>query len=80
MHVRLEKRPVFNILISTRVIAIVVLLCMAILGPGSVYFLATAIGAGGRVYFLVLFRLDRGSRDDIQSIILAFGIPWPVIH
>lgn len=79
MHIRLEKRPVMNILVSTLIMVIVVFLCIAILGLGSVYFLATAIGAGGLVYFLVLFRLDRGIRDDIQSIISAFGIPWPVI-
>jgi len=79
MHIRLEKRPLLNILVSTLMMVIVVLLCIAILGLGSVYFLATAIGAGGLVYFLVLFRLDRGIRDDIQSIISAFGIPWPVI-
>lgn len=79
MHIRLEKRPLLNILVSTLMMVIVVLLCIAILGLGSVYFIATAIGAGGLVYFLVLFRLDRGIRDDIQSIISAFGIPWPVI-
>jgi len=79
MHIRLEKRPLLNILVSTLMMVIVVLLCIAILGLGSVYFLATAIGAGGLVYFLALFRLDRGIRDDIQSIISAFGIPWPVI-
>lgn len=79
MHIRLEKRPVMNILVSTLMMVIVVLLCIFILGLGSVYFLATAISAGGLVYFFVLFRLDRGIRDDIQSIISAFGIPWPVI-
>jgi len=79
MHLRLEKRPVLNILASTFVMIVVVLLCNTILGLASVYFLAAAIGAGGLAYFLVLFRLDRGIRDDIQSIISAFGIPWPVI-
>ena len=68
-----------HILVSTLMMVIVVLLCIFILGLGSVYFLATAISAGGLVYFFVLFRLDRGIRYDLQSIITAFGIPWPVI-
>jgi len=80
MHIRLERGPVFHILVSTIAMVLVVLLCTAIFGLGSVFLLAATIGAGGLVYFLVLFRIDRGIRDDVQSILSAFGIPWPVIN
>lgn len=79
MQVRLERKPVLHIVLATLTMASVVLMFRFLFGIGSVILLALAVAAGALVYFLVLFRIDRGIRDDIQSIISAFGIPWPVL-
>jgi O-antigen/teichoic acid export membrane protein len=79
MHVRLERNPVLHIILATLAMAIVVLVFRFFIGIGSVFLLAIAVAAGALVYFLVLFRIDRGIKEELRSIISAFGIPWPVI-
>jgi O-antigen/teichoic acid export membrane protein len=79
MKVHLERTPILNITLATLAMASVVLMFRFLFGIGSIILIAAVVAAGALVYFLVLFRIDRGIRDDIQSIISAFGIPWPVL-
>ncbi len=79
MQVRLERKPVLHIVLSTLAMASVVLEFRFLFGIGSIILLVAAVTAGGAIYFVVLFRIDRGIRDDLRSIIAAFGIPWPFL-
>jgi O-antigen/teichoic acid export membrane protein len=79
MQVKLERLPTRHIILSTLVMALTVMLFRFLFGLGTAWHLAAAVAIGGIVYFLVLFRIDRGIKEDIRSILEAAGIPWPVI-
>ncbi len=79
MHVRLERNPVLHIILATLTMAVVILLFRFLFGIGSVLLLLGTVAMGAFVYFLVLFWIDRGIKEDLRSIISAFGIPWPVL-
>jgi len=79
MHVRLERKPVLHITLATLPMAGVVMIFRFLIGISSVLLLAAAVTVGALIYFLVLFRIDRGIKEDLRSIISVFGIPWPVI-
>jgi O-antigen/teichoic acid export membrane protein len=79
MRVRLERMPVLHITASTLAMALAVILFRIVFGLGTVLHLAAAVTIGGALYFLVLFSIDKGIKDDIRSIMATVGIPWPVL-
>jgi len=79
MQVRLERMPVLHITASTLAMALAVILFRIVFGLGTVLHLAAAVTIGGVLYFLVLFSIDKGIKDDIRSIMATVGIPWPVL-
>ena len=79
MQVRLERMPVLHITASTLAMALAVILFRIVFGLGTVLHLAAAVTIGGALYFLVLFSIDKGIKDDIRSIMATVGIPWPVL-
>ncbi|OPX75189.1 MAG: putative flippase AglR [Methanoregulaceae archaeon PtaU1.Bin059] len=79
MQVRLEHLPVLHITASTIVMALAVILFRFAFGLGTVLHLAAAVTIGGVLYFLVLFSIDKGIKDDIRSIMATVGIPWQVL-
>lgn len=79
MRVRLERMPVLHITASTLAMALAVILFRIVFGLGTVLHLAAAVTIGGVLYFLVLFSIDKGIKDDIRSVMATVGIPWPVL-
>ena len=79
IKVKVEHQPLLHILVSTLVMALAVITFRFMFGLGTVLHLAAAIAIGGVLYFLILFRIDKGIKEDIRLIMEAVGIPWPAI-
>lgn len=79
IRTRLEHIPVLHIGFATAVMVVIVLAFRFFIGFGTVFLLSVTVLAGGITYYLVLLSIDRGIRNDLLSILSAFGIPWPVL-
>lgn len=78
IKVRTERHPTACIIIASAVMAIPVLLIRFITGLGTVYSVFLAVLVGGGLYFIVLFKLDRGLKEEIFSLLSSLGISWPL--
>ena len=74
---KLEYKPVKNILYSTFVMGIFILTVYYFLPLNHVLSLVGLVIAGAFLYLLVLFKLDREIHDEIRDIIISLGIAWP---
>jgi O-antigen/teichoic acid export membrane protein len=72
--VKIEKRPISNILVSGFAMGVVVYLFSFLTGISSVFFLIAAILLGAITYFLLLLRLDPGIRGEATNLLRTFGV------
>jgi O-antigen/teichoic acid export membrane protein len=77
ISVKLEHNPVKNILISSVVMGLLMLIIHTVFPMSHVVWLFCAITAGAVVYFFVLLKLDNEIRDEIKGIGESLGLPWP---
>jgi O-antigen/teichoic acid export membrane protein len=73
--VRIEKKSVVHILISTIVMLLALLLATLLTVPGSAIVTGAMVILGAGVYFLVLLTLDRQLRDDAFRTLKIQWIP-----
>jgi O-antigen/teichoic acid export membrane protein len=77
ISVKMERKPFVHILGATAVMALVIgglRLVVPVVNLGYLFGLVI-IGAG--VYFVILFRIDRGIHDELKEMITHMGIFWP---
>ena len=77
ISIRIEKRPIFHIIISAAVMGIFVFIYTLFVPLNNVILTLIPVAVGAVIYFFLLFKIDRGIRDEIAGMVKTFGIPWP---
>ena len=77
ISIRIEKRPIFHIIISAAVMGIFVFIYTLFIPLDNVILTLIPVAVGAVIYFFLLFKIDRGIRDEIAGMVKTFGIPWP---
>jgi O-antigen/teichoic acid export membrane protein len=75
--VRLEIRSICHIVISSLIMALFVFIYIQIVPLTNVGFVLIPVIIGALLYIFVLFKLDRGIRNEISGMVTTFGLPWP---
>ena len=77
ISIRIEKRPIFHIITSAAVMGIFVFIYTLFVPLDNVILTLIPVAVGAFIYFFLLFKIDRGIRDEIAGMVKTFGIPWP---
>ena len=77
ISIRIEKRPIFHIIISAAVMGIFVFIYTLFIPLDNVILTLIPVAVGAVIYFFLLFKIDRGIHDEIAGMVKTFGIPWP---
>jgi O-antigen/teichoic acid export membrane protein len=77
IQVRIEKKPVVSIVVSSLVMAICVWAYQYIIPETNVFLIVGAVVVGMLIYSLLLMRLDKGMRDELRDLVTGLGLPWP---
>lgn len=77
ISIRIEKRPIFHIIISAAVMGLFVFIYTLFVPLDNVILTLIPVTVGAFIYFFLLFKIDRGIRDEIAGMVKTFGIPWP---
>ncbi|MBQ3011835.1 MAG: polysaccharide biosynthesis C-terminal domain-containing protein [Methanocorpusculum sp.] len=77
ISIRIEIRPIFHIIISAAVMGIFVFIYTLFVPLDNVILTLIPVAVGAFIYFFLLFKIDRGIRDEIAGMVKTFGIPWP---
>jgi O-antigen/teichoic acid export membrane protein len=77
VSLRLEKKSVGSVIISSLIMALSVIILLFILpiNSAAILFVTVIIGAG--IYMIALFGLDRAMYQEIRDLVRSFGGPWP---
>jgi O-antigen/teichoic acid export membrane protein len=75
--VRLEIRSICHIIISSLIMALFVFIYIQIVPLTNVGFVLIPVVIGALIYIFLLFKLDRGIRNEISGMVTTFGLPWP---
>lgn len=75
--VKLEKRPVLNILTAVAAMALVIGGIRLVIPVVNIWYLIGMTGIGGVVYFVFLLKVDRSIRDELKGIVMQMGVFWP---
>jgi len=77
IRVRIEKKPVLSIIISSFVMATCVSAYQYFIPGTNVFLIAGAVFAGMLIYSILLMRLDMGIRNEVRDMVTGIGLPWP---
>ena len=77
ISIRIEKRSIFHIIISAAVMGLFVFIYTLFVPLNNVILTLIPVAVGAFIYFFLLFKIDRGIRDEIAGMVKTFGIPWP---
>ena len=77
ISVKIEKRPIINIIISAAVMGLFVFIYKQFVPLDNVILTLIPVVIGAVIYFFLLFKIDRGIRDEIAGMVTTFGLPWP---
>ena len=77
ISIRIEKRPIFHIIISAAVMGLFVFIYTLFVPLDNVILTLIPVAVGAVIYFFLLFKIDRGIRDEIAGMVKTFDIPWP---
>ena len=75
--VKIEKRPILNIIISAAVMGLFVFVYKLFIPLDNVILTLIPVCIGAVIYFLLLFKIDHGIRDEIAGMVTTLGLPWP---
>ena len=75
--VRLEIRSICHIVISSLIMALFVFIYIQIVPLTNVGLVLIPVVIGALIYIFLLFKLDRGIRDELVGMVTTFGLPWP---
>ena len=77
ISVKIEKNPLLHILTAVAVMAMVIGGLRLVVPVVNLGYLFGLVIIGAAVYFVLLFRIDRGIRDELKEMITQMGIFWP---
>jgi O-antigen/teichoic acid export membrane protein len=77
LSVKIEKKPLLHILGAVAVMALVIGGLRLVVPVVNLGYLFGLVIIGAAVYFVLLFRIDRGIHDELKEIIIQMGIIWP---
>ncbi|WP_319379228.1 flippase [uncultured Methanocorpusculum sp.] len=72
-----ELLPITHIIIASIVMTIFVFIYMQFIPLDNVVVTLVPVVVGALIYVCLLFKLDRGIRDEIAGMVTTFGLPWP---
>ena len=75
--VKIERRPILNIIIAAAVMGLFVFIYKLFIPLDNVILTLIPVCIGAVIYFFLLFKIDRGIRDEIAGMVTTFGLPWP---
>ena len=75
--VKIEKKPIFHIVFSAAVMGLFVFIYKLFIPLDNVILTLIPVAVGAVLYFFLLFKIDRGIRDEIAGMVTTLGLPWP---
>ena len=75
--IKIEKRPIFHIVLSATVMGLFVFLYTRFIPLDNVILTLIPVAVGAVIYIFLLFKIDRGIRDEIAGMVTTLGLPWP---
>lgn len=75
--VRCEIRPIVHIVVSALLMAAFILIYKQLIPLTNIFLVLTPVAVGAAIYFVILFRLDKGIHDEVSGLVKQFGLPWP---
>ena len=75
--VKIEKKPIFHIVLSAAVMGLFVFIYKLFIPLDNVILTLIPVAVGAVLYFFLLFKIDRGIRDEIAGMVTTLGLPWP---
>lgn len=77
MTLQFEKRSIGNVILSTAVMGVLLIIISLILPLTHVALVLGAVCTGGIVYTIILLKIDRKFHDEIRDLSMKIGIPLP---
>ncbi|MDU9375478.1 lipid II flippase MurJ [Methanocorpusculaceae archaeon Sp1] len=75
--ISVEVKPIFHIIASALLMAAFIFIYKEFVPLTNVFLVLIPVAVGAVIYFVVLFKLDKGLHDEISGLVKQFGIPWP---
>ena len=75
--IKIEKRPIFHIVLSATVMGLFVFLYTRFIPLDNIILTLIPVAVGAVIYIFLLFKIDRGIRDEIAGMVTTLGLPWP---
>ena len=75
--VKIEKKPILHIVLSAAVMGLFVFIYKLFVPLDNVILTLIPVAVGAVLYFFLLFKIDRGIRDEIAGMVTSLGLPWP---
>ena len=75
--VKIEKKPILHIVFSAAVMGLFVFIYKLFVPLDNVILTLIPVAVGAVLYFFLLFKIDRGIRDEIAGMVTTLGLPWP---
>ena len=75
--VKIEKKPILHIVLSAAVMGLFVFIYKLFIPLDNVILTLIPVAVGAVLYFFLLFKIDRGIRDEIAGMVTTLGLPWP---
>ena len=75
--VKIEKKPILHIVFSAAVMGLFVFIYKLFIPLDNVILTLIPVAVGAVLYFFLLFKIDRGIRDEIAGMVTSLGLPWP---
>ncbi|MDV0443847.1 flippase [Methanorbis rubei] len=75
--IRFEAKPIIHIIASALLMAAFIFIYKEFVPLTNVCNVLIPVAVGAVIYFVVLFKLDKGIHDEISGLVKQFGLPWP---
>ena len=75
--IKIERKPIFHIILAAAVMGLFVFIYKQFVPLDNVILTLIPVVIGAVIYFLLLFKIDRGIRDEIAGMVATLGLPWP---
>jgi len=77
MTLEFEKRSIGNVILSTAVMGVLLIIISLILPLTHIALVLGTVCIGGIVYTIILLKIDRKFHDEIRDLSMKIGIPLP---
>ncbi|MCZ0860810.1 flippase [Methanocorpusculum sp. MG] len=77
IDVRCDLHAASHIVFSAVLMAAFIFIYKQLIPLTNVFLVLIPVAVGAVIYFVVLFKLDKGIHDEIAGLAKQFGLPWP---